>query len=326
MDSSPPEVTNHTEVSDKAVKRTFPIITWLTCVACVAVFLGLLSSASNEAPGAVSEWGYYQPYDVLRGAYWAFITSVFVHFEWWHLAFNVYWLYVCGVAIERQQGLVRYAAFFLGAGLFSSLAEFFFTGDTGIGASGVAYALFGYMWFKRREVREFAEIMTPKLVRWFIFWLIGCVVATLANVWNVGNAAHISGLLFGAAIAARTLFKRKKALIDAGLAFAAIALMISLFWAPWSHTWTSHKAMQAHEKGDIAAATAWYKRSLELGQDRAWCLANLAELYAWNGQKAEFKETIEALRSIDPDQAKAVEEQGFKASDASDAEEGKENQ
>lgn len=311
--------TDQPPIAEQPAKRRWPIVTVLSCVACVIVFLGLLS-ADKESWESVSRWGYYPSYDIWAGAYWAFITTAFVHFDLWHVAINVYWLYILGAPIERRIGPVQYGVLFLAAGLFSSLAEFVFAGDTGIGASGVAYGLFGYMWVKRREVPEFAQILTDRLVLWFLIWLIACVGATLTNIANVGNAAHISGLLFGVAIASRTVFVRWKHFIHAGLAAAIVALVIPLFWAPWSFEWTSHKAIQAHEAGDIPAAIGWYKRSMELGQDKAWCLANMARLHAWNAATENYKQALEELRKIDPDKAAEIEKETARTNATSEIE------
>jgi membrane associated rhomboid family serine protease len=291
------------------VPRRFPFVTFLACAACIVTFLGLQAEPNNETWPALRKWGYYPPDEIWAGAYWAFVTSVFVHLAVWHMAFNVYWLFVLGTRMERAIGSLPFAAFFLAAAIFSSAAEFAFDGSTGIGASGVAYALFGFMWLNRNRVQEFRELLTPKLVRWFLIWLIGCVVATWTGVWEVGNAAHIAGLLFGAGIAARTVYPVRRKLITYALSVAGVLSLVPLFWAPWCYEWTSVQALRAHEKADTAAAIKWYRRSMELGQDKAWCLSSIGLLHAWKGDHAAYRRTLDELRQIDPAEAANLEKE-----------------
>ncbi|HKS37655.1 MAG TPA: rhomboid family intramembrane serine protease [Verrucomicrobiae bacterium] len=308
MDTQPSS-SSHLEFPPTPVARRFPFITFLACAACVVVFLGLQIEPDNETWPALRKWGYYPPDEIWSGAYWALVTSVFVHLAAWHMAFNVYWLFVLGTRMERAIGSLPFAAFFLASAIFSSAAEFAFSGTTGIGASGVAYALFGFMWLNRNRVKEFRDVLTPKLVSWFFIWLVGCVVATLTGVWEVGNAAHIGGLLFGAGIALRPVCPARRKLITSALSVAGVVSLVPLFWAPWSFEWTSVQALRAHEKADIATAIKWYRRSMELGQDKAWCLSSMGVLYAWQGDHAAYRQTLDELRRIDPAEATHLEKE-----------------
>src|SRR5581483_4808370 len=92
-----------------------PILTYLACAACVVVFIGIHFARDPNSWEAFSKWGVYNPERLRGGAYWGFVTSAFVHLELWHLAFNVYWLYLFGSRLEREIGIGPWLAFFLGA-------------------------------------------------------------------------------------------------------------------------------------------------------------------------------------------------------------------
>jgi membrane associated rhomboid family serine protease len=108
------------------------------------------------------------PSTVLHGKYlWTFLTSMFSHQYFWHLAFNMMSLFFLGVTVEKILGPRRYLLFYLCAGLFAGLvfvllAGFLGTnpigaklfGDpsvTGLGASGAIFGLVGLL-----------AILTPK--------------------------------------------------------------------------------------------------------------------------------------------------------------------
>jgi rhomboid protease GluP len=128
-------------VATPGERRKYPIMTLLFCGICIAVFLGLLSERNRYSWETLEAWGCYTPARIRTGALWGFVSSSFIHLELWHVAFNVYWLYVLGSRLERVIGSGRWLAFILAAAFLSSGAQFAFSDSTGIGASGVVYAI-----------------------------------------------------------------------------------------------------------------------------------------------------------------------------------------
>jgi GlpG protein len=64
------------------------------------------------------------------------------------------------------------------------------------GMSGVAYALFGYIWMKGEHEPEQGMILHPSTIQFMLFWLVICM---LGMVGNIANAAHVVGLAAGVA-------------------------------------------------------------------------------------------------------------------------------
>ena len=105
---------------------------------------------------------------ILHGKYlWTFLTSMFSHVYFWHLAFNMISLFFVGILIERILGPRRYLFFYLAAGLFAGLIFVFLAGFfgtsilgaslfgnpnvSGLGASGAIFGLVGLL-----------AVLTPK--------------------------------------------------------------------------------------------------------------------------------------------------------------------
>src|SRR5687768_9461977 len=127
-----------------------PLLTPVACGLCIIAFLGLNFQVADTSWASLSRWGYLPDRAIWEGAPWALVTSVFVHLEIWHIGFNVYWLWILGSCLERNIGSLRWLLFFIAAAWVSSAAELLFTGNSGIGMSGVGYALFGFGWVARK--------------------------------------------------------------------------------------------------------------------------------------------------------------------------------
>ena len=304
-----PVVPTSVALPDPALKQRFPVLTLVACGTCALIFIGLFNEQNPNSWETLAKWGCYPPAKIYSGAIWAFITSAFVHVEPWHVAFNLYWLWVFGSRLERVIGSARWLCFFLGSAFVSSGFEFAFTGTTGIGASGVGYALFGFLWITKRRYPSFQKALDPRTIVLFLVWLVGCFAATLTKVWMVGNAAHLSGLLFGAGLGGWVMWERRRQLIMACLAVMVLIAIVPVVWAPWSSDWTSWHAVRAHERGDYVAAIRWYQRSLSLGQDKAWCWQNMALAYHELNDQTRYRETLQLLRVVDAKAANEVEAQ-----------------
>jgi len=277
-----------------------PHVTYLAIALCLAVFLGLAAARVPDTWEALKKWGAPSPIDVWDGAYWGLLTSVFMHRALWHLAFNVYWLWVLGSWLEVTLGSVRYAVFFLSAAVVSSAAQLAVSGDTGIGASGVGYAIFGFVWIASRRYPQFREVLTPQMVQLFLYWLVGCMVLTYLNLWQVGNAAHLSGLLFGAATAACFVVKYKPRLILAALGVLIAVSLVPVFWCPWSVTWLDLRAQRAYEAGDFQRTVSYCNQAIRLDPGAGWLYYNRGAAYHRLGEFDKANADLDHAAQLDP--------------------------
>lgn len=292
-------------------RQRIPVLTWLACAACVVVFVGLLNEPNRDSWEGLQKWGYYSIEKILDGAFWGLVTSTFVHLEVWHLAFNLYWLWILGSRLERAIGSPRWLVFFLIASIVSSGIELLFDGSTGIGASGVGYALFGFMWMARGRYPRFIEVLDQRTILLFVVWLFLCVGLTIFGIKSIGNFAHFAGLGLGAGAGAWVSFERWRRPVAAALAALIVASVLPLVWAPWSPEWTATRGVKAHQKGDLQTAIKWYERSLRRGADKVWCWSNLAIAYHSAGDQAHRDGAIRKLRELDEGRAREVEQTLF---------------
>ena len=287
-----------------------PWLTYAACAISVFVFLGITLESRAPDWQVLSRWGAPGPHEIWEGKYWAVVTSCFVHLEIWHLAFNVYWLWVLGRVLERTLGTPRFLTFFVGSAITSSGLQLASSGTTGIGMSGVVYAIFGFLWVAARSRPELRRVLTRNTVQLFLFWLVGCVIVDAAGIWDVGNMAHVSGILFGALVGlAYVSGFPKRRWARAGAAGLLAISVVPLFWCPWSFYWIAHEGLEAHDRGDFPEAIRYYERSLQMQQDPVWSLQNLALVYYASGAQERFTATMIHLRSLDRKAAESVEEE-----------------
>ena len=277
-----------------------PWVTWGMIAACLIVFVGLAREPKPHTWDALSQWGAPPADRVWEGAYWGLLSSALVHEELWHLAFNVYWLWALGMRVERALGSVRYLLLIVSAAVVSSGCQLGASETMGIGASGVGYALFGFMWVARPRFPAFRDVLSPQTIQLFLFWLVGCMVATYADIVHVGNAAHLSGMLFGATAGGLLAVKSRRRLLSACLVGLVAASLTPLFWCPWSATWLGLQAYRAHEAGNHAQAIDYYTGVVHRDGQAAWAYYNRGIAYLADGNREAAALDFTTASKLDP--------------------------
>jgi membrane associated rhomboid family serine protease len=138
--------------------------------------------------------------------YWRLFTSMFLHANLFHLAFNMWALWVVGSFLERIMGSVRFLLLYLVSGLAGSVLVLA-AGPAWVptvGASGAIFGVFGAL-FAWAFISRGRDMMADRMVRSVGFILLLNLVFTFT--WsNISWQAHIGGLLGGfAAFAALRL-------------------------------------------------------------------------------------------------------------------------
>ena len=248
---------------DRSANR--PVATYALIVVCAAIWLYM----AMDDGSAVYErlFGLLAPsrFDIWGGAYWGLFSAAFVHGDFWHIAFNMWWLRDFGTLLEPAMGRVRFLAFVAGAAAAGSASELIATGQTGIGFSGVVYAMFGYMLLARRVVPAYRTLVSQQTVLWLVGWLLLCMVLTATGTWNVANAAHVGGFAFGCCVAGVFQLRERVALYGAGLAALAAAAVLSVAYMPWSPAWRDRAFVDAYHQLEGAANAGDAHAQLALG-------------------------------------------------------------
>src|SRR6266571_3467569 len=186
---------------------------------------GVLWSGFPE--GVLLDYGAKKNYYILYDhEYWRFVTPIFIHVNLPHVLINMYSLWVIGPWVEKLYGSAKFVVFWVATGIAGVLASYLTLipgshpgavasflikshDDPSAGASGALFGLVGVLFVFgikfRRELpegfkRAFGTGMLPIiLINLFIGYLGRGVI---------DNAAHLGGLLSGAALAVVVQYRR----------------------------------------------------------------------------------------------------------------------
>jgi len=130
---------------------------------------------------------------VSDGAYWQLVTSMFTHIQPWHIAFNMFALYVLGPQLELVLGRTRFIALYFLSGLAGSALVYW--GDRGaLGASGAIFGLMGALLV--------VAIKSRGDVRGILTWIGLNFVITFVFVDRISWEGHVGGFVGGTVIGA----------------------------------------------------------------------------------------------------------------------------
>jgi GlpG protein len=259
------------------------------------VWTAILLTAPDDKWRAL---GVSNGFDVFNGDYWSLFTSNFAHANLVHLFFNVYWLAILGGYTEEHFGRRFYSLLIVICTFCSSALELSFSGETGIGLSGVIYGIFGFLWGTKIFGKQQPSVIDAKTIQLFVVWLFVCIALSASGAMPIGNVAHVSGLIVGL-LTALLCFKQLL-VVKCSLPAIIILSAATLFYSPWSEPWLGSRAFRADCNGNYPLAEEYYSRLLNRDPDDAWALENRAsvreELHKTQ-EAQQDKQRAEQLRS-----------------------------
>ena len=133
---------------------------------------------------------------VADGAWWQLLSSAFTHVEIWHVAMNMFALFIFGPALEGIIGRARFLAVYLVSALASSVLVLFLAGadSSTVGASGALFGLLGALLVTAKKARLNSQWLMQNLV-------IGVVISVVG--WRlISWQGHLGGFIGGVVTAA----------------------------------------------------------------------------------------------------------------------------
>ncbi|MEC7839453.1 MAG: rhomboid family intramembrane serine protease, partial [Chlamydiota bacterium] len=87
---------------------------------------------------------------IKSGEVWRLFTPSLLHFDIFHIFFNMVWLLVLGRQMEKQLGAFKYVFFILLTALISNTAQYLMSGSNFIGFSGVICGMIMFIWLRQK--------------------------------------------------------------------------------------------------------------------------------------------------------------------------------
>lgn len=133
---------------------------------------------------------------------WQIFTYMFLHGGFFHLAFNMFALWMFGLDIERIWGARRFLAYYLFTGLGAGITTYFSAIHSTVPNIGASGAIFGIlvaygMMFPERVI--LVSFIFPMKARSFVilFAIIEFFASFAHTPDGIGHFAHLGGMLFG---------------------------------------------------------------------------------------------------------------------------------
>ncbi len=161
---------------------------------------------------------------VASGAYWQLVTTAFTHVEIWHLAVNMFSLWMLGPLVESVLGRARFLALYLVSGLTASLAVYWLSAEYGstVGASGAIFGLLG-------ALLVFAHKVGGNVQQILFVLLINAVITF--SYARISWQGHLGGFLGGLVLAAILAYaprQRRSAWQVAGIAAVLVLVVVGV--------------------------------------------------------------------------------------------------
>ena len=160
-----------------------------------------LSITSYEVVGEMLQWNSTLP-EIQQGQVWRLVTPIFIHaslmarFGLLHLLFNMMWLKDLGKMLENAQNGRAMLWKVLVLAVLSNLGQYFMSGPSFGGMSGVVFGLLGYCWVRGKFDLTSGMYVPNQTASFMIVWFFLCLFGVIPGVANV---AHAVGLLTGVA-------------------------------------------------------------------------------------------------------------------------------
>ena len=219
-----------------------PYVTWAIMAICVLVFAAMLLMPDymvqhflylyGMVPIRYSNPTWAQHFGLPADHYLSFVTNLFLHGGWGHIAVNLMFLWIFADNIEDLMGHWRFIVFYLLCGVLATFTQWYFSQNLVVpvvGASGAIAGVLGAYFFRFPYAR--VVILVPILffplffeipaIAFLGLWVILQLqeVSTAAMfpgmVSNSALWAHLGGFVAGAALHPLFIDKTNQPHIDA---------------------------------------------------------------------------------------------------------------
>jgi membrane associated rhomboid family serine protease len=174
------------------------VVTRILIAINVIVFIATTADGMNPVSGNGNSSLFNHlaliPAAVGYGQWYRLFTAAFLHFEIFHIGFNMYALWIFGPPLEAALGRLRFIGLYLLAGVGGSILSVALgpLGETAAGASGAIFGLFGALYIVARHRNLQTQGIAVTIVANLIF--------TFA-IPNIDWRGHVGGLVTGVVIA-----------------------------------------------------------------------------------------------------------------------------
>ena len=224
-------------------------VTYGICAVNVLVFLVIETHGGTTNALNLVRWGALERSHVWDGEYFRFVTPMFIHIGWIHLAWNTYYLAGWCSPVERVLGRGKFLFTYFATGMGACAASLL--GHDAPGSAGASGAAFGIVamtmalrWNVLGSWNAFtADPWVRRLGGTLVLWMV------IGTYLNFDNFAHAGGFVTGALlgfcfVGIPSLSKEGRAtLIGAFLVALGALLVVAAHRWPWEASmWEEYRS------------------------------------------------------------------------------------
>lgn len=183
---------SYQEFDERDTPRMTPAVQWLLAANVLVYFLQL-----TIVPDAAMMRTLGFSYAGLTERPWTIVTYMFVHGGFWHLALNMYGLWLFGTRVEHAWSSAAFTRFYLLCGLGAWLAELvFFRDGLLLGASGAVFGVMVAYAMRWPDDELLLYFVIPIRIKWAVVLFAGLSLAMGIGSAGGGVAhfAHLGGM------------------------------------------------------------------------------------------------------------------------------------
>jgi membrane associated rhomboid family serine protease len=122
-----------------------PYVTFALMAANILIFLSYGMAEISTVNAVYYEWAMIPARISFGEGCYTFVTSMFLHGGWMHLAGNMLFLWIFGDNIEDEMGHIPYLIFYLATGVLAGLVQYLTATQSGVPTVGASGAIAGVM-------------------------------------------------------------------------------------------------------------------------------------------------------------------------------------
>ena len=168
--------------------------------------------------------------EILSGQIWRLFTPMLLHASFFHLLFNMMWLFQLGQMIEKDKGSLYILLTILLISGLANTAQYLVSGGNFLGMSGVVYGLFGFIWVKTRLEVNHNYLLSSFTVGFLLVYYLLCVIGVFGHIANtnhgVGLCAGMIGGFFSTDYLKDLKTIKRLGLREVAMAFSPFALAL----------------------------------------------------------------------------------------------------
>ncbi len=172
----------------------------------VVVFILMTLAGQSASRWITLSFGFYSDPVMTFSQPWRLVTYMFLHGSFFHLLFNMLWVWFLGRMVEEHLGTKNFLVIYFGAGIGGALVNTLVTAIFGggeiptVGASGSVFGVMVAFAMLFPTFKLMLIFFPPIQARYLVAGLIALDILFISSADNIARIVHLGGAFWGWAL------------------------------------------------------------------------------------------------------------------------------